>query len=61
MYTDCYARPAPFFHGDISTGKHSVLTAHPAADLALMRPILKPAEVVLVEGKRRLSTAVKYF
>src|SRR5580704_6623589 len=33
---------------------------HPAADLALMSQILKPADVVLVEGKRRISTAIKY-
>jgi hypothetical protein len=31
---------------------------HPAADLALMSQILKPADVVLVEGKRRISTAI---
>ena len=34
--------------------------SHPAADLALMSQILKPADVVLVEGKRRISTAIKY-
>src|ERR1700735_5831385 len=33
---------------------------HPAADLALLSQILKPADVVLVEGKRRISTAIKY-
>jgi hypothetical protein len=33
---------------------------HPAADLTLMSQILKPADVVLVEGKRRISTAIKY-
>jgi hypothetical protein len=33
---------------------------HPAADLALMSQILKPADVVLVEGKRRISSAIKY-
>jgi hypothetical protein len=33
---------------------------HPAADLTLMTQILRPADVVLVEGKRRISTAVKY-
>src|SRR5271156_5061195 len=33
---------------------------HPAADLALMSQIIKPADVVLVEGKRRISTAIKY-
>src|ERR1700729_2818412 len=33
---------------------------HPAADLAFMSEILKPADVVLVEGKRRISTAIKY-
>jgi hypothetical protein len=33
---------------------------HPAADLAFMSQILKPADVVLVEGKRRISTAIKY-
>jgi hypothetical protein len=33
---------------------------HPAADLALMSQILEPADVVLVEGKRRISTAIKY-
>jgi hypothetical protein len=32
---------------------------HPAADLTLMSQILKPADVVLVEGKRRISTAIK--
>ena len=31
---------------------------HPAADLALMSQILKPADVVLVEGKRRISTDI---
>jgi hypothetical protein len=33
---------------------------HPAVDLALMSQLLKPADVVLVEGKRRISTAIKY-
>src|SRR5271155_2471225 len=33
---------------------------HPAADLAVMSQMLKPADVVLVEGKRRISTAIKY-
>ena len=33
---------------------------HPVVDLALMSQILKPADVVLVEGKRRISTAIKY-
>jgi hypothetical protein len=33
---------------------------HPAADLAVMSQMLKPADVVLVEGNRRISTAIKY-
>src|SRR5208282_4502300 len=33
---------------------------HPAADLAVMSRMLKPGDVVLVEGKRRISTAIKY-
>jgi Permuted papain-like amidase enzyme, YaeF/YiiX, C92 family len=33
---------------------------HSPADLALMRQILQPADVVLVEGNRRISTAIKY-
>jgi hypothetical protein len=57
--TDFCAQSAPFVH-DISTGKQSVLTPHPAADLALMSQILKPSDVVRVEGKRRISTAIKY-
>jgi hypothetical protein len=33
---------------------------HPAADLAIVSQILKPADVVLVEGKRRISRGIKY-
>jgi hypothetical protein len=33
---------------------------HPAADLGSMRRILQPADVVLVEGNRRISGAIKY-
>ena len=33
---------------------------HPAADLAAMRSIIAPGDVVLVEGNRRISTAIKY-
>ena len=33
---------------------------HPSADLAVISQMLKPADVVLVEGKRRISTAIKY-
>jgi hypothetical protein len=33
---------------------------HPAADLDAMRLLLQPADVVLVEGNRRISGAIKY-
>lgn len=34
--------------------------SHPAADLNAMRQLLQPADVVLVEGDRRISGAIKY-
>jgi hypothetical protein len=33
---------------------------HPAADLAVMSQMLKSADVVLAEGNRQISTAIKY-
>ncbi|HUW54199.1 MAG TPA: YiiX/YebB-like N1pC/P60 family cysteine hydrolase [Rhodanobacter sp.] len=33
---------------------------HPPTDLATFRRLLKPGDVVLVEGNRRISTAIKY-
>lgn len=33
---------------------------HPAADPALLRQILRPADVILVEGRQRISGAIKY-
>ncbi|GLS36655.1 hypothetical protein GCM10010869_22460 [Mesorhizobium tianshanense] len=33
---------------------------HPAADLEAMRELLQPADVILVEGDRRISGAIKY-
>ncbi|MDE2085599.1 MAG: lipo-like protein [Xanthomonadaceae bacterium] len=33
---------------------------YPAADLDLLRTSLKPADVVLVEGRQRISSAIKY-
>lgn len=33
---------------------------HPAADLGTMGQLLQPADVVLVEGNRRISGAIKY-
>ena len=33
---------------------------HPAADLKAMNQLLQPADVVLVEGDRRISGAIKY-
>lgn len=33
---------------------------HPAADLDSMRQLLQPADVILVEGDRRISGAIKY-
>lgn len=33
---------------------------YPAADPALLRRILRPADVILVEGRQRISGAIKY-
>ncbi|MEO8747453.1 MAG: lipo-like protein, partial [Rhodanobacter sp.] len=33
---------------------------HVPADLPTLRRILRPADVVLVEGRARISTAIKY-
>lgn len=33
---------------------------HPATDPALLRRILRPADVILVEGRQRISGAIKY-
>ncbi len=33
---------------------------HPAADIKAMNQLLQPADVVLVEGNRRISGAIKY-
>lgn len=33
---------------------------HPPADINAMRQILRPADVILVEGDRRISGAIKY-
>jgi hypothetical protein len=33
---------------------------HPPADIEVLRRTLRPADVILVEGRQRVSAAIKY-
>lgn len=46
--------------GAYLTSQEHTHSTSPATDLALLRKALRPADVLLVEGNSRISTAIKY-